>query len=160
MTNQFITVSLILDALKNERGPTGGSRIEEAKKFLEWEEGFHVAPKNDRSAVHKIKRISPLTAGMTYQAQVTLESLEDPEESRSLRGATLQSGWVFVSRGDSSAPEMLKKTTKPMTIATDTIRTFSPRTRSRPGSRIVLKDGTSYPVVEDHDEINARIYVK
>jgi hypothetical protein len=154
MTKQFITVSLILDALRNERA-SNTNRMEAHPRFLDWEVGFLVKPKNN-SATFQITSTGSGGARLTYQSQVSLVNIEDPEETRSLRGSTLQTGYEFVSRGDVTDPTA-KKTTKPMTIATDTIRTFSPRKHSAPGSRIVLKDGTSYAVVEDHDELLARI---
>lgn len=156
---QFITVSLILDALKNERGSNSasGARMEAAPTFREWKTGFIVKHKNDSSISYKIEQISDgETTG--YQSQVELVNVDDDTDKRTLRGGTLQSSYVFVGRGDvPMAPEEVKKTTKPMTIAVSSIKTFSPRTKGRPGSRIVLDSGVSYPCVEDHDTILARI---
>lgn len=147
MTKQFITVSLILDQLKNEK-VSSGTRLEDMPKFLEWQVGYIVKPKND-TTTYSIMEIDGAGYGGTFH----LAKTDDPEDKRSLRGPTLQSGYVFVSRGDVADPEQIKKTTKPMTISTDTIRTFSPRTKGRPGTRIVLKDGVSYPCAESHDVI-------
>lgn len=157
----FITVSLILDALKNERGSNAApSRAEEASRFLDWKEGFLIKHKNDRATTWKIASVDNADddGTLNYKCQVHLANVDDPEETRSLRGATVQQAYEFVSRGDvPMAPEEVKKTTKPMTIAVDTIRSFAPRTKGRPGSRIVLKDGASYVAVEDHDTILQRI---
>lgn len=154
----FITVSLILDALKNEKG-SGGARLEEVPKFREWKEGFHIQHKNDRSITFKIDKIADAQDGTAgYGSTITLVNVDDPEETRSLRGATIQTSYQFLSRGSvAMEPDEVKKTIKPMTIAVDTIRTFAPRTKGRPGSRIVLKDGTSYPCVEDHDTLLAQL---
>ena len=162
MPTPFITVSLILAALKNERGTT--ARLQESVRFLDWKEGCIIKSKGLNTAwrIEKIETVlsepvlseSP-TTGMTYQSRVTLQSTDDPEESRVLRGATLQQGYEFVATG--VAEEDTKKDLKPMTIAVDCIRTFAPRKQGMPGSRIVLKDGTSYAVVEDHDELLSRI---
>lgn len=148
MTKQFITVSLILDQLKNEK-VSSATRLEDLPKFLEWQTGYIVKHKNDSAALYTITGID----GAGYSGTFNLAKTDDPEDTRTLRGGTLQSGYVFVSRGDVSDPEQVKKTTKPMTISTDMIRTFAPRTKGRPGTRIVLKDGVSYPCAESHDVI-------
>lgn len=46
---------------------------------------------------------------------------------------------------------------KPNTISVDVIRNFYPRKHGRPGSRVVLKSGVAYVVVDTHDEIMAMI---
>jgi hypothetical protein len=157
----FITVSLILDALKNERtsGSSSGPRLEDQPKFREWKEGFTVQHKNDRSSTFRITKIKdPQDGTAGYGSTITLTNVDDTDETRTLRGATVQTSYQFLSRGDVPlAAEEVKKTLKPMTIAVDTIRSFAPRTKGRPGSRIVLKDGASYPCAEDHDTLLAAI---
>lgn len=39
----------------------------------------------------------------------------------------------------------------------DTIRNFYPRTKGRTGTRIILTDGTAYPVQENFDEVLAKV---
>lgn len=154
MPKMFITVTLILDALRNERdGSFGGKpKFEEAPRFLDWQEGYLIQHKNDRSSTWKVAAIS--TGAMKYDATVTLTNVDDPEETRTLRGATIQNGYQFLSRSDvPPSPEEVKKMTKPMTIAVRSIKTFSPRKQGRPGTRIVLEGGASYACVEDHDTI-------
>jgi len=148
----FITVSVILDALKTNRNRTASPRMEDAPKFLEWTVGFIVKHKNG-SETYKIVVIE----GEGYQGKYWLAGTEDPEDKRSLRGGTLQSSYVFVSRGNVEDPELRAKTTQPMTVATDCIKTFAPRKENRPGSRLVLKDRVSYAVLESHEDIRAMI---
>lgn len=42
---------------------------------------------------------------------------------------------------------------KPMTLAVDSIRNFYPRAGGREGTRILLKSGVKYIVLNEHDEI-------
>jgi hypothetical protein len=46
---------------------------------------------------------------------------------------------------------------KPNTMSVDAIRNFYPRKGGAPGSRVVMKTGTAYIVVEEHAEILALI---
>jgi len=150
----FITVSLILDALKKERERGSSSpRMETNPTFREWKVGFVVAHRNDRDTTYKIKSISDgETTG--YQSTVELVGADDDTEKRTLRGGTLQSSYVFISRGDVPMDaQEVAKTVKPFTIAVDAIRSFSPRSKNRPGTLIVAKDGGKYPCVEDHDTV-------
>lgn len=46
---------------------------------------------------------------------------------------------------------------KPNTINVDAIRNFYPRKGGRPGSRLMMKTGVAYVVLDTHDEIMAKI---
>lgn len=160
MIKNFITISLILDALKKENRGSGSAsspRMEEAPTFRAWQPGFVVAHKNDRATTYAIKSISDgNTCG--YQSTIELVGVDDDTEKRSLRGGTLQSSYVFISRGTVPVTaEEATKTIRPMTIAIDTIRSIGPRTKNRPGTSVVLKDGGKYPCAEGYDDVMAML---
>lgn len=57
----------------------------------------------------------------------------------------------------SIAPQHVVVEQKPVTIGVDSIRNFYPRKDNVPGTRVVLKSGVAYIVVESHDEVLTRI---
>jgi len=150
---KFIVLSMFLDQEGGGKSKaTQSSKVVTNVPFLQWKEGYQVAPKNNREAVFTIKRITSQGGpAMAYQSQVDLVN-EPGEEERTLRGSTLQSGYVFIGHG-SMVEDERKDTTKPIGVNTDKIRNFYPRKDGRPGCRIMLDAGVNYAVANGFDDV-------
>lgn len=154
---KFIVLAMFLDQEGGGKSKaTQSTKVTANVPFLQWKEGYQVAPKNNREAVFTIKRITS-TAGpaMTYQSVVDLTN-EPGEEERTLRGSTLQSGYVFIGHG-SVVEDERKDTTKPIGVNTDKIRNFYPRKDGRPGCRIMLDAAVNYAVADTFEDVLAKV---
>lgn len=135
--------------VQNERRD-GKSVMEATPGFLTWAVGYKVKNKKGMET-WTIKSIS--TASMSYDAVVELSS-EEGEEVKTLKGATLQSGYTFLS---GSEEEEKARTTHAITVNIAGIARFEARTRGRPGSRVHFLDKVTNVVAETYDEVKAKI---
>jgi hypothetical protein len=120
-----------------------------APPFLEWKVGYVVASgRGDRWLITDID-----TGNMGYGSTVSLESVVFSDETRTLRGATLQQGYTYDS-GDSAKVEPEWRT---MTMAVEAIRNFYPRREGRPGTRIMTTSGVAYVVADEYDDVRSAV---
>lgn len=153
--SKFVTLSMILDT-RMEPGMDEHSGADELP-FLSWKVGHKVQSNGSDQRVWKIAGIftagSIATDSMSYSHKVQLQVDGDPAEEKFVGGATLQQGYHIVQQGeDDGVNEVVVPAipTKPITISVDQVRNFYPRKNDKPGTRVVLKSGTAYVVLEDH----------
>lgn len=159
--SKFATFSMILDT-RIEPNMDEHSGADEGLPFLQWKVGTKVQSNGSDSTIWKIAKMTsngedgPEVSAMTYFLTVILVSIEDPTVTKTLKSSTLQTGYSVVQQGEddgvdeASAPAI---PTKPLTIAVDSIGRFYPRKGDKPGTRIILKSGTAYVVLEDHAKV-------
>lgn len=135
--------------VQNERRD-GKAVMEATPGFLTWAVGYKVKKKTGMDT-WTIKSIS--TASMSYDSVVELSS-EEGEEVKTLKGATLQSGYTFLS---GSEEEEKARTTHLITVNIAGIARYEARTRNRPGSRVHFMDKVINVVAESYDEIKELI---
>jgi hypothetical protein len=141
--------------VQNERRD-GKATMEATPGFLTWKVGYKVKNKKGGMEAWGIKAIAGSTdksAVMRYDVEVELVS-EEGEETKLLKGATLQSGYTFLS---GTEEEEKQRTTHAITVHIYGISRFEARTRGRPGSRVFFQDKVVNIVAESYDEIKARI---
>lgn len=136
--------------VQNERRD-GKAVMESAPGFLAWQVGYKVKKKTGGMDAWTIKSISG--GGMSYDAVIELSS-EEGEEVKTLKGATLQSGYTFLS---GTEEDEQKRTTHAITVNVAGIARFEARTRGRPGSRVHFLDKVVNVVAEDYATLKAKI---
>lgn len=121
-----------------------------APPFLEWQVGYTVRSKlsGQKWVITDID-----TGAMKYESTVTVRS-RDGDETRTFRGATLQTGYAYDS-GDASKPEA--GPWLPISINPEAVRNFYPRKNGQPGTRILMTDGTAYVVANEYEEVAGRL---
>lgn len=160
---KFVTLSMILDTRlePNMDEHTGAG---ETLPFLSWTIGHKVVSNGGDDHVWKIVKMLDANgndvATMTYFLSVVLEN--ERGETKTIRGATLQTGYSITGLGEDDgvgdpAPTPPPVPTKPVTFAVDQIRNFYPRKGDKPGTRVILKSGTAYVVSESHGEVLAKV---
>lgn len=165
MTIKFATLSMILDT-RIEPNMDEHSGADELP-FLSWKVGHKVKSNGSDPIIWRIEKIADAQGNaiesMTYFATVHLRDDDNSNEStnwKTLKGSTLQTSYSIVQQGeDDGANDAIVPTvsTKPLTIAVESIRNFYPRKGNKPGTRVILKSGVAYVVLEDHDAVLAKI---
>jgi len=154
---KFIVLSMFIEQEGGKAARPSNRMALTDVPFLQWKEGYQVASKGNRDNVFTIKLITSPSQGhaMTYQSQVDLVN-EPGEEERTLRGSTLQSGYVFIGYG-SVVEDQHKGTTKAIGVNVDKIRNWYPRKDGRPGCRVMLDAGVNYAVADAFEDIFAKV---
>jgi hypothetical protein len=143
----FNTLDMIIGQGKK---PSSSSTLD-VPSFLDYKIGYRVKSKNGGGNPFTIMAMD--TDRMTYGSFVTVK--DEADEERKLKGATLQSGYTFYDHGDIRDPQ--GGAIKTITINVDDIREFYPRKGNAPGTRIILKDKTTYIVANSDVDVRARI---
>lgn len=142
-----------------------------SKPFLEWRAGDTVGKRGneehwkiasiesdryDEDEPHPGETVQ--SAAMSYAATVHLVSA-DGEEAKTLKGSTLQTSYEFVSAGISSTPAEDPKMagTKLAAFNVSLIRDFYARKDDRPGTRLLMSNGTPYIVAQSFEEVLAMV---
>lgn len=127
--------------------------VEATVPFLEWKVGYTVKSRSNYSEwmiTEIADEVGNAGLNMGYSAIVSLRS-PDGEEERKVKGATLQTGYQYLS--GAVGEDKPGAVWKPMMVNTAEVRNFYARKDDRPGSRVMMADGTAYVVADTYDEL-------
>lgn len=157
----FVTLQMFKNQNSRKSNSYSGAKMESSVPFLQWKPGYVVRSKGGENFT--IKEINSSDGAMRYQdCSVLLVNIAG--ETRLLKGATLQTGYEFVSKGDvkdepegnGHAPKAKRDDCVEMDMNVAGIREFYPR-KNGDGTRLLMTDKTAYIVADKPHEVRLAI---
>lgn len=163
--SKFIRLQMFKDQ-HSRKGYAASAPLPDNKPFSQWKMGYFVkSSKTDGGEEWKITKIDSVDGAMHHEnCTVMLEN--NAGETRSMKGASLRSGYQFVSVGDvveepdphaEPVDVPAREDVQYMTVNIEGIREFYQRKHGNEGSRVLMNDKTAYICADSPADISRMI---